>query len=64
MYKQAPLPIGSWMQQRPGRGAARDYVLVQVPVEHKKLAESMQGLVDTTVAAARSNSGGRRVDVR
>lgn len=47
---------------RPGRGAARDYVLVRVPVEHKELAESMQGLVDFTVAAARSAEGGRAVD--
>lgn len=50
------------MQQRPGRGATRGYVLVQVPVEHEDLAVSMQGLVDTTVAAARSNKGGRAVD--
>jgi hypothetical protein len=32
------------------------------PVEHKGLAESMQSLVDTTAAAARSSSGGRAVD--
>jgi hypothetical protein len=48
--------------KRPGRGAARRYVVVKVPVEHKGLAESMQSLVDTTAAAARSSSGGRAVD--
>jgi len=35
---------------------------VQVPVEHKDLAESMQRLVDTTVAAVDSSAGGRAVD--
>jgi len=48
--------------KRPGRGAARRYVVVKVPVEHKGLAESMQSLVDTTVTATRSSSGGRAVD--
>lgn len=47
---------------RPGRGAARRYVVVKVPVEHKHLAESMQRLVDATVAAARSARGGKSVD--
>jgi hypothetical protein len=37
-------------------------VLVKVPVEHEDLAESMQSLVNATVAAARSSSGGRAVD--
>ena len=35
---------------------------MKVPVEHRDLAESMQDLVDSTVAAVRSNSGGRAVD--
>ncbi|MCB9583771.1 MAG: hypothetical protein H6718_00145 [Polyangiaceae bacterium] len=48
--------------KRPGRGAAREYVLVKVPVEHKQLAESMQSLVNTMVAVAGSNSGGRTVN--
>ena len=48
--------------KRPGGRLARDYVLVKVPVEHKRLAESMQGLVAATVTAARSSSGGRAVD--
>lgn len=47
---------------RPGRGAARRYIAVKVPVEHRDLAESMQSLVDATVVAARSSSGGRAVD--
>lgn len=63
LYKTAPLPIGHGMQhQRPGRGASRSYVLVRVPVEHEELATSMQSLVDATVAAAKSGSGGRAVD--
>jgi hypothetical protein len=49
------------LSKRPGRGAARRYVVVKVPVEHKSLAESMQSLVDTTVTAARSSGGGRAV---
>ena len=49
-------------QQRPGRGAARRYVAVQVPVEHKDLAESIQSLVDATVKAASGNAGGGAVD--
>jgi len=49
-------------KQGPGRGATRGHVLVQVPVEHKNLAESMQRLVDTTVAAVHSSAGGRAVD--
>ena len=48
--------------QRPGRGAARGYVLVRVPVEHKELAESMQSLVDSTAAVARASGGGRAVE--
>ena len=48
--------------KRPGRGAARAYVLVKVPVEHEGLAESMQSFVNATVAAARSSGGGRAVD--
>ena len=47
---------------RPGRGAARRYVAVQVPVEHKELAESIQSLVDATVKAASGNVGGGAVD--
>ncbi len=35
---------------------------MKVPVEHKGLAESIQSLVDTTVAAAESSSGGHAVD--
>src|SRR5690606_4235636 len=62
LYKHAPLPIGCGMQTRPGRGAAQGYVLVQVPVEHKPLAESMQKLVDATVATAKACRGGRAVD--
>ncbi|MEZ5962298.1 MAG: hypothetical protein R3F56_00500 [Planctomycetota bacterium] len=31
---------------------------MKVPVEHKGLAESMQSMVDATVAAARSSRGG------
>lgn len=50
------------LTKRPGRGATRDYVLVRVPVEHTGLAESMQTLVDATVAAAESNGSGRAVD--
>jgi hypothetical protein len=46
----------------PGRGATQGFVLVKVPVEHKGLAASMQALVDATVAAVRSSSGGRAVD--
>ncbi|MCB9871202.1 MAG: hypothetical protein H6837_15200 [Planctomycetes bacterium] len=63
MYKQAPLPIGCRMRiARPGRGAARRYIAVQVPVEHKDLAESIQDLVDATVKAASGNAGGGAVD--
>lgn len=47
---------------RPERGAARRYVAVQVPVEHKDLAESIQSLVDATVKAASGNAGGGAVD--
>lgn len=50
------------LNQRPGRGAARGYVLVRVPVEHNGLAASMQSLADATAAAARSSRGGRAVD--
>lgn len=35
---------------------------MKVPVEHKGLAESMQALVDATVAASRSARGGQAVD--
>ena len=48
--------------QRPGRGAARRHVAVQVPVEHKDLAESIQSLVDATVKAASGNADGGAVD--
>jgi hypothetical protein len=51
------------MQHRcPGRGAARRYVAVQVPVEHKDLAKSIQSLVDATAKAASGNAGGGAVD--
>lgn len=48
--------------QRPGRGTARRYVAVQVPVEHKDLAKSIQSLVDATAKAASGNAGGAAVD--
>ena len=48
--------------QRPGRGASRDYVFVKVPVKQMALAESIQHLVDTTVATAESSAGGHAVD--
>ncbi|MCB9871493.1 MAG: hypothetical protein H6837_16675 [Planctomycetes bacterium] len=35
---------------------------MQVPVEHKDLAESIQDLVDATVKAASGNAGGGAVD--
>lgn len=50
------------LNKRPGRGAARRYAVVKVPVEHKDLVVSMQGLVDATVAAVKSSRGGRAVD--
>ena len=35
---------------------------MKVPVEHKGLAESMQSMVDATVAAVRSSRGGHAVE--
>lgn len=62
LYKNAPPHIWSGMLQVPGRGAAREYVLVKVPVEHKALAESMQGMVEAVDAATCSAAGGQAVD--
>ncbi len=62
MYKTAPLPIWSCVKTIPGRGAAKDSIVLAVPVQLKSLLKPIVALIAAAQDAMRSAAGTHAFD--